>query len=1028
MSNSIAGVPSIVGEQFPDFVVKQIEQRQKIHGLTNRNTEQLHYLHAKTATCTLASSVDIKSFDRFKDTALAGFTQDFGEAKLAQMFVLENGVSSYEYDNVNKVYIKSSKAGINRSSQNSSLTTSTSTAYGFGGLEFGQVPMPGILSMTTRSENRGSLRTAEVRIKAFNKVQFDIIDTLFLRLGYTVLLEWKWGEYYDNSGVFQKDNPYTCIPQFLFPEKYWSGGQIDPATKSTIVDQDNYLSLIRSIKEKSNGNYDALLAKVKNFNWSFNKDGSYDITLSLVSIGDVIESLNVKLVDPKQGYLIADKKKNDEKIQRKELLDSSDDDNEVITAYKDTSALASYLYKLIKNNDAPDAAPLGTKLNVNDARSTNRFNIEHSNSDIQSILVAHSWQNENAYFVRFGHILDWIEKNLIISNKTSPGININTAQTPIYTHPDLVSTNLSICAINKRVHVRNVEISTDVLGTIVNWVTSLYWGTESETKTTTTDKGTEIRNALPNARPFLIDTKYNQGDLMNVYLNLRFILTTLESKTDENGKLSLLDFLTELCNGINNAFANVNKIAPVYDHDTNTVYFVDETPVDHDWVVDPPKAKFELYGYDPTNKTAGFIKDFHLKTEITPALATAITVGAQANAKPVGESQTSFSKWNIGLVDRIWKEKYASSTDSAPPTPEEKTKAEAITAQNTTNLIANYYSWIKTSTALITKENDADPSNKAGTKDQKIEEEALTGEFSPIMQSMINYHNQIWSNSTNVSGSSPTDVIGFIPINLSLTMDGISGAKIYQRFNVDTRFLPPKYTDELEFIVRGIGHTIENNQWTTNIETFMVPKIISSPDKSIITLGGNTKWSPAATAIVNNAMGLPSNIPKTSYPEVPFAPVPPSNLLPYKNAIKILKTITDINTAKATFAIMWAESAKKGESFKSAGGHNYAGVQTDSGRWGGSDKLIISQFTLVDSGNKVRNFAGFADDTEFLKFMASRVKAKEFNGSNANAWASKYLNSWVFLNLQAQNLTLYNTYLPQKIAIYNTAMAVFNSY
>ena len=980
-------------------------------------------MHAKTATCALASSVDIKSFDRFKDTALAGFAQNFGDAKLAQIFVLESGVSSYRY-NTDGTYPKSSKAGINRSSQNSDIVTATSTAYGFGGLEFGQVPMPGILSMNTRSENRGSLRTAEVRIKAFNKVQFDIIDTLFLRLGYTVLLEWKWEEYYDNNGVFQNDNPYTCIPQFLFPEKYWSKDQIDPTTKTTIVDQDDYLGLIRSTKEKSNGNYDALLAKVKNFNWTFNKDGSYDITLSLVSIGDVIESLNVKLVDPKQGYLISDNKKDKDKTARKELLDSSDEDSEVIDAYKDTSSLASYLYKLIKNNNAPDAAPLDAGLNTTDFKNTNRFNIEHSNSDIQSLVVDYSWQNENIYFVRFGHILDWMEKNLIISNKTSPAININTAQTPIYTHPDLVSTNLSICAINKRVHVRRLETSTDIIATIRSFVLK----GETEVKTQTTDKGTEIRNALPNAKPFLIDNKYNQGDLMNVYLNLRFILTTLESKIDENGKVSLLDFLTELCNGINNAFANINKISPVYDHDTNTLHFVDETPVDHNWVTEPPKAKFELYGYNPTDKTAGFIKDFQLKTEITPALATAITVGAQANAKPVGESQTSFSKWNVGLVDRIWKEKYASSTDSAPPTPEEKAKAEEVAAQNITNLIANYYSWIAKATALITKENDADPNNKLGTKNQKIEEEALTGEFSPIMQSMINYHNQIWANSTNVSGSSPTDVIGFIPINLSLTMDGMSGAKIYQRFNVDTRFLPPKYTDELEFIVRGIGHTIENNQWTTNIETFMVPKIISSPDKSVVTLGASTNWSPAATATALQNFDFPGSRPKTSYPEVPFVPAPPSNLLPYKNAIKILKSITDTNTAKATFAIMWAESAKTNRAFKSAGGHNYAGVQTDSGRWGGSDKLIIGQFALVDSGGVLRDFAVFADDTEFLKFMVNRVKAKGFDGSNARAWASKYLNSWVFLNLQSQNLALYNTYLPQKIAIYNTAMSVYNSY
>jgi hypothetical protein len=43
------------------------------------------------------------------------------------------------------------------------------------------------------------------------------------------------------------------------------------------------------------GNYDALLGKVSNFNWSFSADGSYDIELTIISLGDVIESLKSNL-------------------------------------------------------------------------------------------------------------------------------------------------------------------------------------------------------------------------------------------------------------------------------------------------------------------------------------------------------------------------------------------------------------------------------------------------------------------------------------------------------------------------------------------------------------------------------------------------------------------------------------------------------------------------------------------------------------------------------------------------------------
>jgi hypothetical protein len=38
-----------------------------------------------------------------------------------------------------------------------------------------------------------------------------------------------------------------------------------------------------------------MLGKVSNFNWKFNVDGSYDIELTIISLGDVIESLKTNL-------------------------------------------------------------------------------------------------------------------------------------------------------------------------------------------------------------------------------------------------------------------------------------------------------------------------------------------------------------------------------------------------------------------------------------------------------------------------------------------------------------------------------------------------------------------------------------------------------------------------------------------------------------------------------------------------------------------------------------------------------------
>jgi hypothetical protein len=55
------------------------------------------------------------------------------------------------------------------------------------------------------------------------------------------------------------------------------------------------LNPIENKRDKYKGNYDALLGKVSNFNWSFNADGSYSIELTIISLGDVIESLKSNL-------------------------------------------------------------------------------------------------------------------------------------------------------------------------------------------------------------------------------------------------------------------------------------------------------------------------------------------------------------------------------------------------------------------------------------------------------------------------------------------------------------------------------------------------------------------------------------------------------------------------------------------------------------------------------------------------------------------------------------------------------------
>ena len=298
---------NIIGEGFPAQINKQVIQRQKIYGSgytqgTSRSSEEIVYLNANTSWCKLISSVNVNNpkivqNQTIKDLNLAG-------EQLARKFTLFNGTFDTT-DGEQKSGIDSSKS-----------LSGHNYAYGIGGTDFGLGPMMGIKSADIKHENRGSIRRATVQIKAWNKNQFDIIDILYLRLGFNILLEWGHTMWYDNdgnlhtgsdidnslaenflsgTGIATRITTVPDIPKAQSDVPY--APEIPTRTTTTTgngpINYYEFLTLIQNKRLSSNGNYDAMFAKVVNFHWSFQKDGSYDITLDLVSIGDIVESFKI---------------------------------------------------------------------------------------------------------------------------------------------------------------------------------------------------------------------------------------------------------------------------------------------------------------------------------------------------------------------------------------------------------------------------------------------------------------------------------------------------------------------------------------------------------------------------------------------------------------------------------------------------------------------------------------------------------------------------------------------------------------
>jgi putative chitinase len=753
---------NIVGEGFPKEIIKQIDVRQKVYGSANRTNEQLSYLEARTGWVKLVSSVNV-------DAPIRNIPYVGGE--LASRFVLFNGTTN-----------ESPTRGALETYQRGGIwpggnANENNYAYGIGGIDYGLRPMPGIQSATIKTETRGSIKTAEVKLQANNRQQFDIIDILYMRLGFSMLLEWGNSSYFDNDGKYIKDNPNSLADEFLL-------GKL------------GYDTIYNTIQEKrlaSCGNYDALIGKVVNFSWNFTKDLTYEITLKIISMGDVIESLKTNALLP-GGSL--------DTSSTTPITGStppSPTPETVIKDFANVHEIGKMFYQYQQK-----LAPLGSG---KDGISTIiESNLEYSGRDsgdsVSFFKQVYQDKGSTQYYVKLGWFLKWIEKNLIYKVKT------NNAT---------VNKQVKLLKINNKVkeniiYLLGRQISTDP-------GVCLF---KTKFKFTTPSDFVQFAN---DADEFYAPSvnKNRYGYIMNSYFNIAWILTQMESLKDKDGKVPLFSLLECLCKGWNSATGNFNKLAPVVDSETNEIKFVDEVILpDRKSFLDQLGKSTELayfnvqgYYFDPSgSSTGGFIRDINFTTTVPPNLATMITVGATSKGYVVGQDATALSRMNAGLTDRF--------------------KPEIDTEQALLNAVPSSGSLLQDYKAQINAFNTflRELGSEQGIKYPKWNQEAITA-FSNAAVTFYEYdqasqtqaaqtEREANGNLKNPYAASPN--AGFLPFDLSIKMDGLSGMKVYQKYTIDTTYLPSNYPNSLEFIIKSINNTIDSNQWTTTLESMAIPR------------------------------------------------------------------------------------------------------------------------------------------------------------------------------------------------------------
>jgi hypothetical protein len=392
-------------------------------------------------------------------------------------------------------------------------------------------------------------------------------------------------------------------------------------------------------------------------------------------------------------------------------------------------------------------------------------------------------QPKPQYYLQFGYLLQYVRDNILLKVKVGDNhddnppvfdIDFDQWSNHMYSLPNQISLDPRVCV------VRNDRFNNGKTDDFTKIFSNLYTFKEIDNGSSQND---------------------NAAYVMNVYLNFNFIIECL--KTDERGDVNVFEFIKSICDGINKALGGINNLEPIIEETSNTLKIIDTTPIPgYSGIDGTKKYTLQLYGYNKlgTSYISNFIRKVDLKTAITPEFATMITVGATAGGYVKGVEATAFSRWNYGLTDRF-KEEFTPGN-----------QASITSAGSLDEAEVNYVNKFLLNNGYVTRYGF--PSFSGA--DFKLSDDIIEGNISVGTE----YFKYIVAKSKSSSGGT----IGFIPFKISFTMDGLSGIKIYNKLNVDTRFLPRAYGNNLDLIVTGVSHKLSNSDWETDIEATVIPK------------------------------------------------------------------------------------------------------------------------------------------------------------------------------------------------------------
>lgn len=796
----------LFGNSINESVVSEIKKRDRLLSKANAqgenllpdtepNLNSLRYTTQRGAWVRMISSVDVKDnsdTDTFSPEISKNFILTGGE--ITSDGRKKEGISFTEFDTT-KSYRKTATLGVR--------------------------PEAGITSFSIKHKGTyGSLREAEISFNVWSKEDLNNAQDIYLRPGVHMIVEW--------GHTIDSDINPVKLPDTA---KYFK-----ESTRGAIQELIN-------THRKENLSYEGFIGLVTNFSWSFREDGGYDCSVKIVSVGAVMESLttiqgagsvtSAELI--KMGIVDEDEQSKHKKSLMHDFVLGVQRDHRIFEGTDSQN-------RLLQIQGGPDFSKVITELRVLGTQAQSITVGARFSEAVKTILTENNislygfaaGREKDIVYFRYITIRDLL-KFLNASEffpKAPNGEEVSKffieeegveSQYPKFkTFPEHFSLDIKTCFLP-----------------------------EPPTSKDTVDESFLDKIALKeNLKNIFLSARYQgeSNNIQSILVELDFLLDSfdaaLSSQEDNIYTLNVFSFMQNLLKGINNALGNITNLDLHFDQDKQGYIIVDREAIINKEDL-KQVAELSFTGLSST------VQKVSIQTKITPQLSSQIAISAQGT-KSIKESDNNSNlpmiQWNAGIKDRFVGKSQATIETTELSTESPSIRDQAFPAAGFTSVPADKTRVAPSSqvSTLQLRELIIDDFLKPWSDafDELIngkkkgwfaflrigvpKTEYRADLFSKLRRFGIAYFRDRYFKSIGgEQNEDKTSDPGLIPIELSLTLDGIGGLKIAQVFKLSRvdRFLPDVYQD-YGFIITGLDNAIENNKWNTTIRalTFKIPK------------------------------------------------------------------------------------------------------------------------------------------------------------------------------------------------------------